>query len=137
MFDKQNKINPMTKEYLKHNFELTAQGYIKMLCKMWHLEETYGYWVADEIGGVWCYGDTGIAITYEDLRVLVDQEVPFDEFFDYNEYCSWAIEFGQIEPNLSSWLRGCPRHSKETMQRIKNMKVNLDEETAKLRSLLL
>lgn len=119
-------------ETLKKNFELTAQGYVRMLCKMWHLDERYGYWVGDEIGGVWCYGDNA-AITYEDMRVLVEQEVPFSEFMEYDDYCSWAIEFGQHEPNLSAWLKGCPRHSAETRQRLKKMKEDLDAEINKLR----
>lgn len=131
--NKRQDTKDCTKEYLKRNFELTAQGYVKLLCKMWHLDESYGYWVADEIGGVWCYGDTHFVVTYDDLRVLVEQDVTFDVFNEYDEYCSWAIEFGQIEPNLSAWLNGCPRHSKATMERIKAMKVNLDTELAKLR----
>lgn len=123
----------ITIETLKKNFELTAQGYVKMLCKMWHLEEHYGYWVGDEIGGVWCYGDTGTALTYEDIRVVVEQDVSYGDFSEYNDYCSWAIEFGQHEPNLSAWLKGCPRHSAETRQRLTKMKEDLDAEINKLR----
>lgn len=122
-----------TIETLKKNFKLTAQGYVKALCEMWHLDEYYGFWVADDIGGVWCYGDTGTAITYEDMRVLVEQQVSFDAFMEYYDYCSWAIEFEQHEPNLSAWLKGCPRHSIETRQRLTKMKEDLDAEINKLR----
>lgn len=113
-------------ETLKKNFELTANGYVKMLCKKWHLEESYGFWVSDEVGGLWCYGDN-YALDYDTIRIIVNEDVNFADFDQWNEYCIWAKQYNQNIPNFRSWLNGCPRISDEVRQKLVELKAEFEK----------
>lgn len=45
----------------------------------------------------------------------------------WSDYCTWANEFNQSTPSLKSWMKGCPRCSKETMEHLTNLKREFEE----------
>ena len=121
-------------ENLKKNFELTANGYLNVLCKKWQLDKDYGYWIGDEIGGLFDFADGYITINYDDMRYCVENEVSIKEYVDWQNYCLFCYEFKQTIPNFRSWHKGCPRLSEEQQKTLRKMKKDFEkacEETKK------
>jgi hypothetical protein len=125
------KINKAHRELLKKEYENAANKYIDALFSMYEMDSFYGYWIAGVVGGVYAYGDTYF-FNFDDVRYLVDNEIPLDVFEEWSDYCIEAFELGISQPNLQSWVKGCPRASKEEIQRLKNIKKQFEEECDKL-----
>ena len=105
---------------IRLNFEIAVRDYVRELLKRFDWDAVYGYWVADDCTGVYACGDYFINLA--DVIYIVDNNVKFEEFDEWYSYCLWAHENGQTTPNLSSWVKGCPRASKSQMERIDNVK---------------
>lgn len=114
-------------ETLKKNFELTANGYLKVLCDKWELDEGYGYWIGDEIGGLYDVADGYVTITYDDIRYCVENDVSLEEYNDWQEYCLFCHDYKQTMPNFKSWHKGCPRISKEMREHLKKLKAEFEQ----------
>ena len=118
---------------LKQDFEKAVDAYVGALLYMWSdydnddpsFTPTYGYWVGDDKSGVYCYGDD-IFINLSDIILCVEKEVPYNDYMEWVDYCTQAHEFGFDEPNLRSWLNGCPRVPQETFDKLQNMRENLE-----------
>ena len=109
---------------LKADFELIACRYTEELNAEFDLVPEEGWWIGDEIGGMYCNGDA-FSVTFEDMVFIVNTGISKDEYLEWVEYSLWAHEFGQVVPNLKSWHAGCPRHDKKTMKRLINLKQEL------------
>jgi len=125
------KINKAHRELLKKEYENAANKYVDALLSMYEMDSFYGYWIADDVGGVYAYGDT-FFFNFDDIRYLVDNEIPLDVFDEWQDYCIEAFELGISQPNLQAWVKGCPRASKEEIERIRSIKRQLAEECDKL-----
>ena len=122
------KVHDAVKRNLKEKFEEVCNGYLLELANMWELDcKTYGFWVGDEVGGVYSYGDTGLFINMDDIRYCVINNVPYSEYMKWLEYCVWAEEFKQTVPNLKAWHHGCPRVDETTQERLSAMKYELEK----------
>lgn len=109
---------------LKADYERLANMYMAELNELYELDPDYGYWAGNEVGGVYCNGDL-FSVTFQDMILIVDYGIPNEEYMEWFDYCLWAHEFGQPEPNLKAWHAGCPRHSKETIDRLTELKRDL------------
>ena len=117
------KVHDAVKRNLKEKFEEVYNGYLLELANMWELDcKTYGFWVGDEVGGVYSYGDTGLFINMDDIRYCVINNVSYSEYRDWLDYCVWATEFGQNVPNLKAWHEGCPRVDVVTQEKLSAMR---------------
>lgn len=114
-------------ETLKKNFELTANGYLNVLCSKWELDKDYGYWIGDEIGGLYDVSDGYVTITYDDIRYCVENDVSLEEYNDWQEYCLFCNDYKQTMPNFKAWHRGCPRISKEIREHLKKLKAEFEQ----------
>lgn len=114
-----------TTRNIRSEFERVANLYLQELCKLFGLDAYYGDWVGDEVGGLYCNGET-FMISFDEMRVVVDNQMKLADYVEYMEYCQWANEFDIVAPNLMSWIKGCPRHSKETMQILRDLKHEYD-----------
>ena len=56
----------------------------------------------------------------------VDLPATEDEFLKWYDYCLEAAEFGLTTPNYKSWVKGCPRTSKESFDNLRAIKHNLE-----------
>lgn len=122
------KVHDAVKRNLKEKFEEVCDGYLLELANMWELDcKTYGFWVGDEVGGVYSYGDTGLFINMEDIRYCVINNVSYSEYRDWLDYCVWAAEFGQNAPNLKAWHSGCPRVDVVTQEKLSAMKYEFEK----------
>jgi len=122
------KVHDAVKRNLKEKFEEVCNGYLFELANMWELDcKTYGFWVGNEVGGVYSYGDTGLFINMEDIRYCVINNVQYSEYMEWLEYCVWAEEFKQNAPNLKAWHNGCPRVDVVTRGKLSAMKYEFEK----------
>lgn len=110
---------------IRIDFERVVGSYEDALCELFQLNKDDGFWVGDDIGGVYCNGDM-FCITFDEMRIVIDNNISKKEFLEYEEYVSFCMEFNKVAPNLQSWIKGCPRHSKETIQKIHDLKRQFD-----------
>lgn len=132
------KTNDAVKRQLKNDWQKACNGYLVELLRMWELDGFYGYWIADEVGGVYDYADGSFDIGMDDIIYCVEHDVTRDQYDEWQDYIIDASEFGFDTPNLRSWMHGCPRTPKETFDYLKRLKADLnagiDEEMKKQKS---
>lgn len=121
----------MTKAHLRllrENYENACNAYLLALANMWEWDCSgdYGFWIADEVGGVYSYGDS-LFIDMEDIIYCVENNISEDAYYEWQEYCVWANNFNQNVPNLKSWCMGCPRVDKATQEKLTAMRNELNE----------
>lgn len=121
------KTKNSVKRMLKEQYEKACNGYLVELLRMWELDAYYGYWIGQEIGGVYDYGDGMFTINMDDIIYCVEHDVGREQYIEWQEYCCDASEFGFDIPNLKSWIMGCPRTSQEVFKKLREMKKILDD----------
>ena len=121
---------------LKEQYEKACNGYLCELLRMWELDAHYGYWVGDDIGTMYCYGETH-NLTMEDIIYIVENDIEEDEVLAWEDYQLDAHEFGFKTPNLRSWHMGCPRTLQEVFDKLRRMKLEfqhmIDDEIERIK----
>ena len=120
------KTRDAVKRQLKEQWKQACNGYLCELLNMWELDSYYGYWIAEEIGGVYDYGGS-FTIGMDDIIYCVEHDVTQQQYMEWQDYICDAAEFGFDTPNLRSWMRGCPRTSAETFKHLREIKAMLNE----------
>jgi hypothetical protein len=115
------------KAQLKEQWQQACNGFLVELLRMWELDAHYGYWIGDDIGGLYDYGDGMFTIGMDEIIYCVDHDVTQQQFMEWQEYCCDAAEFGFDTPNLKSWMRGCPRTSAKTFKNLREIKAMLND----------
>lgn len=121
------KTKDAVKRQLKEQWRQAVRGYQAALLNMWELDSHYGYWIGGEEGSVYDYGDGMFTIGIDDMIYCVDCDVTREQYIEWQEYICDATEFGFDTPNLRSWIRGCPRTSKETFDTLRMLKQNFQD----------
>lgn len=121
------KTKNSVKRMLKEQYEKACNGYLVELLRMWELDAYYGYWIGEEIGGVYDYGGGMFTIGMNDIIYCVEHDIGREQYMEWQEYCCDAAEFGFDMPNLKSWMMGCPRTSPEVFEKLRKMKAELNE----------
>ena len=121
------KAKDAVKRQLKEQWKKACNCYITELLRMWELDSYYGYWICEEIGSVYDYGDGMITISMDNIIYCVEHDVKKDQYMEWQDYICDAAEFGFDTPNLKSWLRGCPRVSHESFERLRKLKADLND----------
>lgn len=146
------KAKDAVKRQLKEQWELSCNGFLVELLRMWELCDSasdmpnslehgraqaespvgqldghYGYWIGDETGGVYDYGDGMLTINMDDIIYCVLNDVTREQYTEWQEYICDAAEFGFDTPNLRSFVRGCPRTSAETFKHLREIKATLND----------
>ena len=121
----------MTKAHLRllrEDYEKACNAYLLALANMWEWDCSgdYGYWIGDEVGGLYAYGDSTF-INMEDIIYCVENSISKETYFDWQEYCVWAANFGQNTPNLKAWCNGCPRVDESTQKKLMDMRKELED----------
>ena len=122
-----SKTKDSTKAMLREQWEQACNGYTMALLRMWELDAYYGYWIGEEIGGVYDYGGGMFTIGMNDIIYCVEHDIGREQYIEWQEYCCDAAEFGFDMPNLKSWIMGCPRTSQEVFKKLREMKKILDD----------
>lgn len=99
--------------------------YLKTFCEKhgYDFDDATNSWVAGFDGTVVLCGDEYVSM--EDIIIDIEKDAPEEEFLKWYWYCLDANDAGASTPNYSSWLNGCPRLSKEELERYKEKKENL------------
>lgn len=121
-----HKVSEAVKRHLKENYERVANMWLLELLNMWELDSVYGFWVSDEVGGTYCYGDN-LFFQMDDIIFCVMNDVEEKEYREWTDYNSWAMEFNQPTHSLKAWHMGCPRHTKEEMEHLRTLKREFEE----------
>lgn len=117
-------INEIRKRQIKEQYEKSVMGYVNALLDMWELDAQYGYFIANEIGGTYAYGDY-LFLNMDDIVYCVENDIQEKEYVENQDYNLRADEFGFNLINLQSWHKGAPRVPDETFKRLEKMKRDL------------
>ena len=121
----------MNKENIKKAYENACQDYLTQLLTDWgfyddDMKETcMGWWVGDEIGGLFCLEDD-IFINMDDIRYCVDNDISFEIYQDFQDYNVKCAEFGFNHMNLNAFVLGAPRVSDEEFKHFQQLKDELN-----------
>ena len=121
------KTKDAVKRLLKEQWEKACNGYLVELLRMWELDAYYGYWIGEEIGGVYDYGGGMFTIGMNDIIYCVEHDIGREQYMEWQDYLCDAAEFGFDTPNLKSWMMGCPRTPPEVFEKLRKMKADLNE----------
>lgn len=121
------KTRDAVKRQLKEQWEKACNGYITELLRMWEFDGYYGSWIAEEVGGVFDYGDGMLTINMDDIIYCVLNDITQEQYDEWQQYIIDASEFGFATPNLRSFVRGCPRTPAETFQHLRELKATLND----------
>lgn len=121
-----NKVSSVIKKRLREDWEKVCNSYLLELLNMWGLEARYGYWIGDEVGGVYDY-DIAFTINIDDIIYCVENDVTECEYIGWQDYVSEADMYGFNTPNLKSWMKGCPRVDREVFDRLSAVKKSFDD----------
>lgn len=122
------------KENIKQTSLLYRQAcnqYLALFCKKHGFSTCDTYSVGDEPGDIATIGDY-----YVDMRTIIDDlemDAPEEEFIKWYDYCLEAHDLGIASPNFRSWVKGCPRIPEERLQRLRDLRGALLEETERLK----
>ena len=116
----------MPRRNLKNNYETACNDYIKELCKRYEWCYEDGWWVSDEIGGIFCVSDIEYSLSMSDIKILVDENVEFkvfSEWWNYNLIISYAIMLYPNNDNyrminLHTWLNNYPDNKKISQEEL-------------------
>lgn len=118
------KSSSEQKKMLRKKYEDACNGYLVELLNNWGLDASYGYWIANEIGGTYAYGDY-LFLNMDDIVYCVENDIQETEYVENQDYNVRADEFGFNLINLQSWHKGAPRVPDETFKRLEKMKRDL------------
>lgn len=114
-------------KWLKDNYEKACNNYLLMFLNMNDLDAHYGFWVSDEVGGVYCYGDCGFSIGMQELIYLVENNISYEKYQEYLDYVVRCSEYGFTCPSFKSYYLGCPLVSQETFDKLDGMKKDIED----------
>lgn len=109
---------------LKENYEKACNDYVAALLNLWDLDGYYGYWIGEDIGGVYDYGDGMFTISMQYIVYCVENGVTEQEYEAMLEYCVKCSEYNLPKMNLNAWHKGAPRHD---FTKLDALKKDLDE----------
>lgn len=122
------------KANLKQTFLLYRQAcnqYLALFCEKHGYDLRDAEWVGGEPGSVAEIGDyfVGMQTIIDDLTM----DAPEEEFIRWYDYCLEADALGLDSPNYRSWLKGCPRIPEDRLQRLRDLRDELREETERIK----
>lgn len=116
------------KRRLKEQWDIACNGYLLQLALMWEWDlKSYGFWIGNEVGGVYCYGDC-YHVDMEDIIYCVEHDVTSDEYLAHADYWLKCDEYNFKKLSLKAWHEGAPRIPQEAFDKLDALKKNLEEE---------
>lgn len=116
-------INESHKTLLRERYEKAVMDYVNTLLQMWELDGHSGYFIGDEIGGVYDI-DGWITIGMQDVVYCVENNVTSKEVEEWQDYYIKCHDYNLPTMNLNAWHKGAPRHN---FSKLDAAKKNLDE----------
>lgn len=108
---------------LKENYEKACNDYVRALLTLWGVDYKYGYWIGDEVGGVFDI-DGWITIGMQDIVYCVENNIMSKEVDEWQDYYIKCHEYNLPTLNLNAWHKGAPRHD---FTKLDALKKDLDD----------
>lgn len=117
----------MKKSKLKERFNKVVDDYARCLCKSFGYKFEDCFFVSDDRTDCFALSDSGYFITLSDLITIVENNVDYDTYTEY-DYYNRCMFYGQLNHpdkkdlfnhiNLISWIKNCPkRYTKEELEK--------------------
>lgn len=116
----------MDKKTLLKNYECACNNIIMELLKEWELDSGYGYWIGDIVGGLYDY-DGYITIDMVDAVYCIKNNISRDTYNEYVDYNVRCIQNNLTTMNLNSYIKGAPRVTEETFNKIEELKKGIQD----------
>lgn len=114
------------KRKLRSRFANICESYRHTIERMWELNKADGYWVAEEIGGV--YDNAGVVtLSLLEMIYCVENDIKLEEVLEWQDYNIEAQEYGFNCINLKSWHKGCPRVPREKLEEFRAKRRELEQ----------
>ena len=118
-------------------YEDAINEIIKAFKEKQGLDMYEGYWIGNQVGEVYDFGD--MTFDFRDVLIDLKEDAPKGEIFKWRDYMMriWSINnmAGGIllqENNYRSWLKGCPRLTEEELNTVEEKWKTLVDEIAAL-----
>lgn len=115
----------ISKEEMRKSFDKVCQQYVDALIEKWELSKPDTWWIANDVGGVLAFNDTGF-LSLNDLIFCIEEDVTIEEYYEWSEYNMFAQEFHQNLINLSSWHKGWHGLPKDAQDKLRSLRNDLD-----------
>ena len=121
----------LTIEEARDLYKRGCNQYLALFCKKHGYDLRDADWVGGAPGDIATIGDyyVGMRTIIDDLEMNATEE----EFIKWYDYCLEAHDLGITSPNFRSWVKGCPRIPEERLQRLRDLRGALREETEQLK----
>lgn len=116
-------MNKAHKQLLKKNYEKACNAYVAALLDMWEVDSNSGYWIGDDVGGVYDF-DGWITIDMQEIVCCVENNITPKEVEEWQDYYVKCHEYNLPAMNLDAWHKGAPRHD---FSKLDALKKDLDE----------
>ena len=111
---------------LRSQWVSACECYLHELFTMWESSKNYGYWVGNQVGGVYCLDDY-IFINMEDIIYIVENAIPRHTYLDFIEYCQWCSQYAFTTPNFRSYVNGCPTIPSDVRDKLDKQKSDFEK----------
>ena len=119
------------KQILKEQFEVAVNDYLNAFLGQFELDGHNGWWVGDEVGGLYINGDL-YYVTFEEMRYIVDNDIAEETYLEWYDYCDKCNAFELKPPTLKAYCQGCPRVSEDEWKHLESQKSKLDNEIQRI-----
>lgn len=116
---------------LQSDYRQACDAYLAAFVKKHEFSMHDCSWVADQPGGIASIGD--YFVNMQDIITDIDTDVHPDEWLAYYDYSMECHGLGLTCCNYQSWLKGCPTHSPETLERLRKLQRDVSDAEATLR----
>lgn len=104
---------------LKENYEKACNEYVKALLAIWDLSLPNGYWIGDEVGGIYDI-DGWITIGMQEIIYCVENNVTSKEVEEWQDYYIKCYDYNLPTMNLNAWHKGAPRYDFTRLDSLKD-----------------
>ena len=124
----------MEKE-LKENFEKAVNAYLKAFCEKqeFDYEDAKDLWVAGDVGDVVLCSD--FYFSFNDIRTDIDMDAPAGEIIRWYDYYMEMANLRLPLMNYQSWLKGAPKVSQETIDKVKGLMSDIESLQEEVRNI--
>lgn len=111
---------------LKKEFEEIADKYLKAFCgkQGFDYDDAKDLWVAGDVGDVVLCGD--FYFSFDDIRTDIDMDAPVGEIIKWYDYYMEVANLSLPLMNYRSWLKGAPKVSQETIDKVKGLMSDIE-----------
>lgn len=112
--------------HLKEQYEKACNAWLSQLLDNWNLSYKDGFWVSDEVGGVY-FHEADFSLNMDEIIFCVENDVTLDKYWEFLEYIQRCEKYNFKIPKLQSYIKGCSTVPQETFDKLDAMRTELDK----------